>query len=114
MYDRALEVYIGLNTSTHELSQTEIENRMKRNYTVQVNKKYRTVIILFCYRFHNVYLPVFIIPMFSPQFQDFTCVNLKDYKVCVVVSFCNYLKFIDRLCSRHFFGQSLRCEGRSI
>lgn len=81
-YDRALEAYIGLNASTHELTQTEVENRMHRNYTIQVRKQqffilFSVYILLIPCAFSAGYL--------CSQFQDFTCVNLKDYKVCVVV-----------------------------
>jgi len=35
-YDRALESFIGLNASTHELSHSEMETRMNKAYTIQV------------------------------------------------------------------------------
>lgn len=36
-YDRALESFIGLNASTHELSHSEMETRMNKAYTIQVS-----------------------------------------------------------------------------
>lgn len=35
-YDRALEQFIGLNASTHELTHSEMETRMNKSYTIQV------------------------------------------------------------------------------
>lgn len=82
-YDRALESFIGLNASTHELSHSEMETRMNKAYTIQVSSLFLACIKsglsdIFVHR-HRLF-------WFS-QFQDFTCIKLKDYRVCVVVSF---------------------------
>lgn len=36
MYDRSLEAYIGLNSTNHELSHEELQQRLNKNYTIQV------------------------------------------------------------------------------